>query len=143
MIRYDLRCLDCEAEFDAWFASSSAYDEQAAKGLVRCAACNSARVAKQIMAPAVKSTRKSPKPGPDLAKAIEQVRNFIHQTHDYVGPGFADEARAMHYGEIDHRPIWGETTAEDRTELEEEGVEVAPLPAPFAPPKPTDTSKTH
>ncbi|MEM7663370.1 MAG: DUF1178 family protein [Pseudomonadota bacterium] len=143
MIRYDLCCADCGAEFDAWFASSSAFDDQAAKGLVRCTVCDGSRVAKQIMAPAVRSTKT---PAPDtaaLAKAIEQARNFIESTHDYVGSDFADEAKAMHYGEIEQRPIWGEVTAVEREELEDEGVAAAPLPAPLTPKTPDDQSEVH
>ncbi|MEM9670287.1 MAG: DUF1178 family protein [Pseudomonadota bacterium] len=142
MIRYDLRCTDCEAEFDAWFASSSAFDEQAEKGYVRCVSCDGTAIEKQIMAPAVRSTRKTSDKS-DMVKFAEAARSFIENTHDYVGSDFTAEAKAMHYGEVEHRPIWGEATAEERTELKDEGVDAAPIPAPFVPRKPTDTSKAH
>lgn len=143
MIRYDLVCLDCDAEFDAWFASSAAYDEQSDRGLVTCAACHGSRVGKQIMAPAVRSSKAAAASKDGLAKAIQAARTFIDETHDYVGGEFADEARAMHYGEIETRPIWGEATNEERSELEDEGVAVAPLPAPLVPRQPDDTSEVH
>ncbi|MEM8633973.1 MAG: DUF1178 family protein [Pseudomonadota bacterium] len=143
MIRYDLVCMDCQAEFDAWFASSSAFDEQCDAGLVSCAVCDGAKVAKQIMAPAVRSSKVVAKNKGDLAKAIEAARTFIDETHDYVGTEFADEARAMHYGEVETRPIWGEVTSEESGELKEEGVAAAPLPPPLVPRKRRNGSKSH
>jgi len=41
---------------------------------------------------------------------------------------FPDEARKMHYGEIEHRPIYGEASSDEARALIEEGVEVTPLP---------------
>ncbi|MEL6323233.1 MAG: DUF1178 family protein [Pseudomonadota bacterium] len=133
MIKYALLCQDCETGFDAWFRSSDDYDQQVKNAQITCPACNSAAVTKQIMAPAVAS-----KDDGDLTfkKFAKAARAFIGETHDYVGGDFADEAVAMHYGEIESRPIWGETTHEDREKLKSEGVEAAPLPAPFVPPKP-------
>ena len=55
MIRYALAC-DGGHPFEAWFGSSSDYDDQAARGLVECPFCGSHGVAKQIMAPAVAGT---------------------------------------------------------------------------------------
>ncbi|MEO1642685.1 MAG: DUF1178 family protein, partial [Pseudomonadota bacterium] len=64
MIKYALICNDCDAEFDGWFASSDAFDDQKARGLLSCAACGGANVAKAIMAPAVSGTKKSAPPDP-------------------------------------------------------------------------------
>lgn len=65
-----------------------------------------------------------------------RVREHIAQTHDYVGERFPQEARAMHDGEQEHRPIYGEATAEEARALKEEGAPVAALPAVFAPTPP-------
>lgn len=139
MIRYALICSDCEHGFEAWFASSVAYDAQAKRRLIACPECEGRAVTKQIMAPAVK-TRKSQDPAPDPERLMqafaEKARQHVAENFDYVGSDFAEEARAMYYGETDDRPIWGETTPEEREALKEEGVPAVPLPAPFAPKPP-------
>lgn len=139
MIRYALSCGTCDHAFEAWFASSDAYDKQAKRRLVVCPECDGREVTKQIMAPAVKTTKgKAPAPDPEKAFAefAAKAREHVAENFDYVGEGFAEEARAMYYGEQDDRPIWGETTAEEREALKEEGVQALPLPAPFVPKKP-------
>ena len=139
MIRYALACGDCEHEFEAWFASSDAFDRQAKRELVACPDCDGRKVSKQIMAPAVKTTKgKAAAPDPEKAFAefAAKARAHVAENFDYVGDGFAEEARAMYYGETDDRPIWGETTADEREALKEEGVQAMPLPAPFAPKPP-------
>jgi len=45
-----------------------------------------------------------------------------------VGPQFAEEARKMHYGEIEHRSIYGEASPEEATSLLDDGIEFHPLP---------------
>ncbi|MEL7128724.1 MAG: DUF1178 family protein [Pseudomonadota bacterium] len=137
MIRYALICNACCTEFDAWFASFDAFEEQRTAKQVACPSCAGSDVEKQIMAPAIAKTRRDSKAS-DFDKLAAAARDFIGKTHDYVGPAFAHEARAMHYGEIEQRPIWGETTAEEAESLKDEGVEAGALPAPFVPPKPVD-----
>ncbi len=139
MIRYALICADCDHEFEAWFASSSAYDALAEQNQVTCADCGSARVSKQIMAPSVRtSERRGGEPDPEqfVKEFARKAREHVAENFDYVGDSFADEARAMYYGEQDERPIWGETTAEESDALQEEGVPALPLPPAFAPKKP-------
>lgn len=139
MIRYALSCGDCEHAFEAWFASSDAYDTQAKRRLLTCPDCESRNIGKQIMAPAVKTTKgKAAAADPEtlLAAFAAKTREHVAENFDYVGGDFAEEARAMYYGEQDDRPIWGETTAEERESLAEEGVPALPLPAPFAPKPP-------
>ena len=138
MIRYALICDDCDHEFEAWFASSEAYDKQVERQLITCAECNSPSVSKQIMAPAVSGTKKKSTPDAEgaLKEFARQARDHISENFDYVGSDFASEARSMYYGETADRPIWGETTAEESAALKEEGVPAAPLPQAFAPPPP-------
>lgn len=142
MIRYCLSCADCDAEFEAWFASSSAYDKQADAGLITCAHCGGTNVSKAIMAPAVSGTKKDAPPDPQkvFGELAAAARQHVSDNYDYVGTGFADEAKAMHYGETENRPIWGETTSNERAELKDEGVPAEPLPPAFVPPKPVDKS---
>jgi len=139
MIRYALACGDCDHEFEAWFASSDAYDRQAKRKLVTCPECEGRNVSKQIMAPSVKTTKgkaAAPEPETLMAEFAAKARAHVAENFDYVGDGFAEEARAMYYGEQDDRPIWGETTPEEREALQDEGVPALPLPAPFAPKPP-------
>ena len=145
MIKYALICSDCDAEFEAWFASSDAYDKQASHDLVECIQCHGTNVGKAIMAPAVSGTKKSAPPDPQkvFGKLAAKARQHVSENFEYVGDGIATEARAMHYGETEHKPIWGETTAEERASLKEEGVPADPLPPAFTPAKPQDEDKLN
>lgn len=145
MIKYALICADCETEFDAWFASSEAFDTQADGGLIECLLCGSAKVRKAVMAPALSGTKKSSPPDPQkvFGKLAARARQHVSENFDYVGDGFATEARAMHYGETEHKPIWGETTADERAALRDEGVPAEPLPPAFVPPRPRDEDKLN
>lgn len=142
MIRYSLHCAG-EHEFEAWFSDSSAYDKQRKKKLVECPVCGSTDVKKQIMAPMVRSSDKAVPPEVAVAKAAAEIRQHIETTHDYVGDKFADEARAMYYGETEHRPVWGEVTPDVAKDLIEEGVPAMPLPKPFAPEPPKRKSRMN
>ncbi len=138
MIRYNLRC-DRGHSFESWFQSSSAYDSQLKRKLVTCATCGSAKVEKAIMAPRIAGTKKRDRPAADLSTpAMTQERELraeLRQLHDHlvknadnVGARFPNEARKMHYGDIEHRPIYGEASPEDARSLIEEGVAVGSLP---------------
>lgn len=140
MIRYVLAC-DHDHGFEAWFGSSSDYDDQAARGLVECPFCGSRAVTKQIMAPAVAGTKKSAA-SPDAAAAVQtmmmqavrEVRAHVEQNFDYVGDAFAREARDIHEGRSEKREIYGEASPAEVKKLKEDGVPVAALPPP--PPDP-------
>ncbi|NBW10719.1 MAG: DUF1178 family protein [Caulobacteraceae bacterium] len=140
MIRYALIC-DQDHPFEAWFGSSSDYDDQAERGLVECPFCGSHGVAKQIMAPAVSGTKRA-SPAPDMAakmqsmmlEAAREVRAHVEQNFDYVGDSFAREARDIHEGRSEKREIYGEATPAEVKKLKDDGVPCSPLPA--APPDP-------
>jgi len=125
MIRYALVC-DHEHSFEAWFGSSADYDDQAARGLVECPFCGSPAVRKQIMAPAVAGTK--PAPQAVMMEAMARMRRHVEANFDYVGERFPQEARDIHAGETDARPIYGEASPKEVKALVEEGVPVAPLP---------------
>ena len=134
MIRYALSG-DHDHGFEAWFASSSDYDDQAARGLVECPFCGSTGVRKQVMAPAVAGKKKAA-PAPDMAKmqammmqAARQVRDHVEQNFDYVGDAFAREARDIHEGRSEKREIYGEATPADIKKLKDDGVPCAALPS--------------
>jgi hypothetical protein len=151
MIRYALVC-DRKHEFEIWFKNSADYDRQHQRGLVNCPACGSPKVEKALMAPALGRLSKSitapppAEPGstaaPDakapvammspqeheLRSKLKELREHLTKNADYVGGKFPEEARKMHYGEIEHRSIYGEASPKDAKELHEEGVEFHPLP---------------
>ncbi len=157
MIRYSLVC-DQGHAFESWFADSAAYDKQAKRKLVACPHCGSAKVEKAIMAPRLASSKKGAAPieAPPPAEApapaaspvpaapapvamispqereirtkLKELRDHLTKNADNVGAKFPEQARKMHYGEIEHRSIYGEATPEDAKSLAEEGIEFHPLP---------------
>ena len=152
MIVFDLSCADGH-RFEGWFGSSADYDDQQARGLIACPHCGSADVAKAPMAPAVPAkgnTRQDVLP-PQAAQpmantpmppqvqqalaALAKAQAEALKKSTWVGDRFAEESRAMHYGERDEAPIHGQATLAEAKALIEEGVPVAPLPFPVAPPE--------
>ncbi len=132
MIRYALAC-GAGHDFEGWFGSSGDFDAQSARGLVSCPACGSPEVRKQIMAPAVVTSKGKAEttPGPSREMMMEmanQVRRHVEDNFDNVGDAFAREARAIHEGRSEERGIYGEATLREARELLEDGVPVAPLP---------------
>ena len=69
-----------------------------------------------------------PELGRKLRQFARRLRDHVEQHCDYVGSSFAEEARKIHYGESEERGIYGEATTEESAELEEEGIEIMPLP---------------
>lgn len=130
MIAYNLRC-DKKHEFEAWFSSSAAYDDQAAAGLVTCPRCASAKVEKAPMAPAISGTKRTVIAAEERKKMrqfVAGMKKYIQENADYVGKEFPEEARKIHYGESEERHIYGEASLEEAKALIEEGVEIAALP---------------
>lgn len=118
MIKYSLKCAN-DHGFESWFQSAAAYDALNASGQVTCPECGEARVEKALMAPSVPSRREA---------AIARLRREVEANSDYVGSGFAAEARRIHEGDAPQRSIYGEARIEDARALIEDGVPVAPLP---------------
>ena len=130
MILYNLRC-EGDHEFEGWFASSAGFDEQAKTGKLTCPFCESHKVEKAIMAPAVSGAKKNALTTEEASKLrqyVTGIRKYVEENADYVGKEFPEEARKIHYGEAEQRHIYGEATPEQVTELVEEGVDIAPLP---------------
>lgn len=135
MIQYSLVCENGH-QFDAWFKSAMAYDEQHDRGVVACPMCDSHAVDKALMSPAVSrahSEKMSLSAGhPDQAKIREMLRKIrekVEAEADYVGDRFAEEARKIHFGEVDPRGIYGEASRDEIVNLIEDGVEFMPLPS--------------
>ncbi|QEH78017.1 DUF1178 family protein [Sphingomonas sp. C8-2] len=153
MIVFDLACNNAGHVFEIWFGSSADYEDQKARGLVMCPYCGSTDVDKAVMAPNVApkgNQRSEPSagapipaaaniPSPEEFKAmvskLAEVQAKMLEGSDYVGNRFADEARSMHLGEQESRPIHGQTSPQEAKALIDEGVPVAPLLLPVRPPK--------
>jgi hypothetical protein len=145
VIRYALTC-DNRHGFESWFKSSTAYDDQVARGLLVCPMCGSTKVEKALMAPTVaRRQRRTPAARTpaaedkspvallseherELRSKLKELRDHLIKNADYVGPQFAAEARKMHDGEIEHRSIYGEASPEEAASLLDDGIEFHPLP---------------
>lgn len=161
MIVFDLECRGGGHKFEGWFGSSDDFARQQERGLVMCPHCGSPEVGKAIMAPRigrkgnqlpapVRSEKAQPDqeapsapvvstPMPPAAVALMQKLATIQaealKSSRYVGESFAEDARAMHYGERDVETIHGQATIAEAKELLEEGIALAPLPFPVVPPE--------
>jgi len=154
MIRYALVC-ERGHDFESWFQDSAAYDKQAKRELVTCPQCGSAKVEKAIMAPRLSAASKKrhapteapaatadasaalPAPTPvamispqeqEFRAKLKELRDHLTKNADNVGAKFPEEARKMHYGEIEHRSIYGVASPDEAKDLSEEGIEFHPLP---------------
>lgn len=162
MIVFDLECRAGGHRFEGWFASSEDFAGQHARGLVTCPACGAPEVEKALSAPrlarkgnqlpavsapaAVAAPAAAPASAQPLAagpmppeaaamlKAIASVQAEMLKSSTWVGERFAEDARAMHYGEKDPALIHGRASASEVKGLIEEGVPVAPVLVPVVPP---------
>ena len=76
-------------------------------------------------------------PPPEVTQALQKLAEMQAEalkSSRWVGTGFAEESRAIHYGERESETIHGQATPKEAEELLEEGIKVAPLPFPIAPP---------
>ena len=134
-MHYALICENAH-KFEAWFRNAEAYDEQHKRGIVTCPVCSSGNVEKQLMAPAVAKSAPAEKVAvsmghPEQAKlreALKALRDKVISEADYVGDKFAEEARKIHFKDVEPRGIYGEATAEEVAALAEDGVDFMPLP---------------
>ena len=154
MIHYQLRCEGGHG-FDGWFKDSAAFDRQAGAGLVECPVCGGTRVQRALMAPAIAKGRAAPEepaappPAPpaqgpaqgpaqsqvaagpmpaQMIALLQKMRAEVEKNCDYVGDGFAEEARRMHAGESERRGIYGEASEAEAEALRDDGIEVARIP---------------
>ena len=145
MIKFALLCARGH-EFESWFQSGEAFETQSASGLVLCPYCRAADVTKAIMAPAIayksEGERASdpaqtdrPRPeAPDTRDTesramIRAFRKHIFEDVENVGMRFAEEARKIHDGLVQERPIHGQANIDDARALVEEGIAILPIPS--------------
>ena len=152
MIHYQLRCGQAHG-FDGWFKDSASFEKQAKRGLIECPECGGTDIERALMAPALGRREAVPAvveaPAPPAAAApaaaapenvaavrlparmvaaLQRMRAEVEKNCDYVGTDFADQARAMHRGEVEPKGIYGETSDEQAESLAEEGIDVARIP---------------
>lgn len=154
MIVFDLSC-EHGHRFEGWFGSSDEFASQQARGLVTCPFCGSVAVNKAPMAPAVPAKGNTgrndggsepdrqvqalanrslpPEVGEALAQLAKAQKKALENS-TWVGEKFAEQSRAMHYGEVEEKPIHGQASTEEAKGLIEEGIAIAPLPFPVAEP---------
>ncbi len=152
----DLQC-SYRHSFEGWFASEDDFQGQLARGLVACPMCADLTIQKMPSAPRLNfgaatspqsASREvalaeatpasasshqmvAPADAAGQSEFLKALRHVLANTED-VGERFANEARAMHYGDAEHRNIRGQASMQEAVELIEEGIEVMPLPLPAA-----------
>ena len=132
MIKYTLNCKNGH-QFDSWFSDSESFEKLKTKGHLECVICSSKEVEKSLMAPRITSDngRKDKtliSAQSALEKEIKALKKKIKATAIDVGKNFPTEARAMHYGEKEEKPIIGKTTIDEARDLADEGIPFIPLP---------------
>ncbi len=140
MIVFDLKCLGGGHVFEGWFGSSADYESQRERGLIQCPLCGTVKVEKAAMAARLNAKRNKDEASADpgavkamMAKLASMQKKMLEGS-DYVCERFADEARAIHLGEVDARAIHGKASRAESDSLIEDGVPVSPLPFPIIEP---------
>jgi hypothetical protein len=155
----DLQCAHSHV-FEGWFGSDDEFQSQLARGLIECPMCGDSSIVKRLSAPRLnlsasresrgllesrdaraetetpKSASQEVVPANQAPAALQQawmqaVRHVMANTED-VGHRFAEEARRIHYGEVEDRNIRGKASPKETEALLEEGIAVMPLPIPDA-----------
>lgn len=139
-----LRCAHAHP-FEGWFASEDDFQSQFERGLVECPMCADKAITKLPSAPRLNvsgarepsteiiASPAQPAMTPEAMTMhsmwVRAVQHVMANTDD-VGERFAEEARRIHYGEVEERAIRGQATKEDAIALQEEGIDVMSLPMP-------------
>ena len=132
MIKYTLICNNGH-QFESWFSDSASFEKLKKNKHLECNICHSKEVEKSLMAPRITSDSVEKRETlvsaqTALEKEITELKHKIKTTATDVGENFPMEARAMHYGEKEEKPIIGKTTLNEARELAEEGISFVPLP---------------
>ncbi len=134
MIKYNLKCKN-NHEFESWFSDSNEFEKLKKKKLLECIYCNSTEINKSIMSPMISVVNSSEN---ELSKISSQVkkekkkllkiRKYIEKNFEFVGDKFTKEVREIYYDKKRKKTIYGTTTAKDREELANEGIEILSVP---------------
>ena len=134
MIKYNLKCNN-EHEFESWFSDSNEFDNLKKKKLLECIFCSSKKVNKSIMAPMISGTKINNNETQELNENLVnekdkllKLRKFVENNFEYIEKNFSDKVREIYYDKKSKKAIYGNTTAEEREELEEEGIDLLSVP---------------
>ena len=152
MIKYKLKCKSrfCanEKEFDGWFQSIEAYENQKLKNLINCPICGSDNVVKLLTAPSFKintdkttsdidNQQKYPKNNgnffanknlDNISTLLRTIKKEVQKNSTFVGDEFVSQIRSMKEGKIKEKPIHGQGTNKEIQELRDEGIDVFNIP---------------
>ena len=137
---FNLRCGQHHA-YEGWFASEEDFVSQQERGMVACPLCGDSESMRMPNATRLKvSHHAAPAEQPSRSGTTEMtmqsqwlraMRQVLNSTED-VGERFPEEARRIHYGEVEERGIRGKASREDADALRDEGIEIVALPVPEA-----------
>lgn len=136
MIHFQLKCSQGH-EFKAWFRSSKSFEGQCKRGVVVCPTCGDVQISKALMTPSIAKSKigsgdvaekRAQEVAEQVLDAAKKLREVVEKNFEYVGDDFAEEARAIHYGDTIERDIYGEATEKEVEELDEEGIDFTRIP---------------
>ena len=154
MIKYKLKCksIYCseQNEFDGWFQSIEAFENQMQSGLINCPICGDDNIIKLLATPNVRKSKHKISKNIEFQNASgvsnseksylgnEKIKNIttmlrtikkeIQKNSMFVGDEFVSKARSMKEGKIKERPIHGHGTKKEVQELRDEGINVVNIP---------------
>jgi len=134
MIKYNLKCHN-DHEFESWFSNSTEFEKLNKKGFLECIFCSSKKIDKSIMAPSILNSKEKDnqikivnRDFKDEKNKLLKLRKYIEKNFDYVGKDFCKKVREVYYDKKSKKAIYGTTTAEERDELAEEGIDLISIP---------------
>ena len=152
MIKYQLKCKSkfCsnEKEFDGWFQSIEAYENQKLNSLINCPVCGSDKIVKSLTAPNLKSDKsktldnknnqqKNPKNNRNflsnensdyISTLLRTLKKEVQKNSTYVGNEFVSQVRSMKEGKIKEKPIHGQGSTKEIQELRDDGIDIVNIP---------------
>ena len=152
MIKYQLKCRSkiCsnEKEFDGWFKSIEAYEEQKLQRLINCPICGSDKVEKLLTSPSLKTNINKTSDIKDkqfknsknnetflgnvdsdnISTLLRTLKKEVQKNSTFVGNEFVSQVRSMKEGKIKEKPIHGHGTNKEIKELRDEGIDVINIP---------------
>tara|TARA_B100001027_G_C16056423_1_gene236568 strand:- start:105 stop:533 length:429 start_codon:yes stop_codon:yes gene_type:complete len=135
MIKYKLKCKDCEKDFDSWFSSSLEFERLKKNFFLNCHFCGSKNIVKNLMAPHILSkgfnieNKIINKKKQNVRKKILEFQKFIKNNFEYVGDEFTYKARSLHYdNKKNQKGIYGNASKKQVKDLRDEGIETQTFP---------------
>ena len=130
MIKYNLKCQN-NHEFESWFSDSKEFEKLKDRKLLECIYCSSTKISKSIMSPMITGIKNKKNLDKILQKekqTLLEIRKYVEKNFEYVGKDFSKKVRDIYYDRNSKKTIYGTTTAEERAELEDEGIDLLSIP---------------